>query len=406
MKICHTSDWHLGHRLCGQRREEEFAAFLAWLVETLQREAVEVLLIAGDLFDTAAPNNRAQELYYRFLAQIAGSTCRHVVVIGGNHDSPSFLDAPRKLLAALQVHVIGAIGEDPAEEVLVLPGLNGAPELLVCAVPYLRDRDIRFSEAAESVETKDRKLVEGIRDHYAVVVDLAMQRRQALGGEIPIIVMGHLFASGGRVHEGEGVRDLYVGSLAQIPVTLFPEGVDYLALGHLHLAQQLGGSETRRYSGSPLALGFGEVGREKSLCLVTFQGRHATVSLLPVPVFQPLESIRGNRERILARMSTLVAENKPIWVEVLHADDAPIGDLRLRLNEMVAGSPVMMLRIRDERLLMAGLSGLDPDEEIEALDEQMVFERCLELRGISECQRDDLRRAYQEIIESLNHEET
>ena len=173
MKILHTSDWHIGRTLYGRKRYEEFEAFLTWLAETIQQNEIDALLVAGDVFDTSAPSNRAQELYYRFLCRVAASSCRHVVVVAGNHDSPSFLNAPKELLKALDVHVVGSSTESPEDEVLVLCNEQDAPELIVCAVPYLRDRDIRVAEAGESVEDKERKLIEGIRTHYTAVAALA-----------------------------------------------------------------------------------------------------------------------------------------------------------------------------------------------------------------------------------------
>ena len=108
MRILHTSDWHIGRTLYGRKRYEEFEAFLTWLAETIQENAIDALLVAGDVFDTSAPSNRAQELYYRFLCRVATSSCRHVIVVAGNHDSPSFLNAPKELLKALNVHVVGS----------------------------------------------------------------------------------------------------------------------------------------------------------------------------------------------------------------------------------------------------------------------------------------------------------
>ena len=146
---------------------------LSWLVELIDAEQVDVLLVAGDVFDTSAPSNRAQELYYRFLYQVANSACRHVVITAGNHDSPSFLNAPREVLRFLNVHVVGNASASPGDEVLVLHDPEGKPELVVCAVPYLRDRDIRQAEAGETISDKERKLVEGIREHYRQVVEEA-----------------------------------------------------------------------------------------------------------------------------------------------------------------------------------------------------------------------------------------
>ena len=162
LTILHTSDWHLGRSLYGRRRYDEFAAFLDWLLDTIEQQQVEVLLVAGDIFDTSAPSNRAQQLYYRFLCRVAaGNCCRHVVVIGGNHDSPSFLDAPQELLRALNVYVVGSAAEVLEDEVLTLKTSAGLPELLVCAVPYLRDRDIRVAQAGESLADKERNLTGG-----------------------------------------------------------------------------------------------------------------------------------------------------------------------------------------------------------------------------------------------------
>lgn len=190
MKLLHTSDWHLGRTLYGKRRYDEFEAFLNWLAQIIVQQGVDVLLVAGDVFDTTAPSNRAQQLYYRFLCQVAASGCRHVVIIAGNHDSPSFLDAPRELLRAMDVHVVGS-GENLQDEVLVLRNGQGVPELIVCAVPYLRDRDIRQVVAGESVADKERKLLDGIRGHYAAVADLAEQQRDILGVKVPIVATGH-----------------------------------------------------------------------------------------------------------------------------------------------------------------------------------------------------------------------
>jgi len=109
MKILHTSDWHLGRSLYGRKRYDEFSSFLDWLAQAIEDEKVDALLVAGDVFDTSTPSNRAQELYYRFLCRVAASCCRHVVVVAGNHDSPSFLNAPKELLRALNVYVVGSM---------------------------------------------------------------------------------------------------------------------------------------------------------------------------------------------------------------------------------------------------------------------------------------------------------
>ena len=213
MKILHTSDWHLGRSLYGRKRYDEFTEFLNWLSNTIETENIDALLVAGDIFDTSTPSNRAQELYYRFLCKVSSSCCRHIVVIAGNHDSPSFLNAPKMLLRALNVYVVGAMTESPEDEVIVLNNEDNKPEAIICAVPYLRDKDIRTVEAGETIEDKNTRLIEGLKKHYADVCAIAIQKQEECKNEhnitdIPVIDMWHLFTAGGEIIDGDGVRDL------------------------------------------------------------------------------------------------------------------------------------------------------------------------------------------------------
>lgn len=405
MKILHTSDWHIGRSLYGRKRYEEFEAFLTWLADTIQQNEIGALLVAGDVFDTSAPSNRAQELYYRFLCRVAASSCRHIVVVAGNHDSPSFLNAPKELLKALDVHVVGSSTEFPEDEVLVLRNEQDAPELIVCAVPYLRDRDIRVAEAGESVEDKERKLIDGIRTHYAAVAALAEQKREELGVDIPIVAMGHLFTAGGQTVDGDGVRELYVGSLAHVTAGIFPASFDYLALGHLHVPQKVNGSETIRYSGSPLPMGFGEAKQQKSVCLVEFHSTAASVQLIDIPVLQKLERVKGDWEGISSRILELSAMDDPklsgVWLEVIYEGDEVIGDLRERLEAAISGTQMEILRIKNNRIIDRVLGQIHEEETLDDLNVNDVFERCLAVHEVPEDQRPELLRAYQETVSSL-----
>lgn len=274
LTMLHTSDWHLGRRLYGQLRYDEFEAFLAWLTQTLQQYEVDVLIVAGDIFDTMTPSNKAQALYYEFLGVVSKSYCDHVVVVAGNHDSPTFLDAPANVLKALNVHVIGTACDDVADELLVLNDKQGSAQCIIAAVPYLRDRDVRNAQAGESGSDKDANLLAGIKQHYAQVADVAKAKQAILIKQeqrhIPIIATGHLFAAGGATTEDDGVRELYVGNLGKISADMFDDCFDYVALGHLHVPQKVGGREHIRYSGSPIAMGFGEATQTKQVLLVRF----------------------------------------------------------------------------------------------------------------------------------------
>ena len=401
MRVLHTSDWHIGRTLYGRKRYEEFEAFLTWLAETIQQNEIDALLVAGDVFDTSAPSNRAQELYYRFLCRVAASSCRHVVVVAGNHDSPSFLNAPKELLKALDVHVVGSSTASPEDEVLVLRNDQDTPELIVCAVPYLRDRDIRVAEAGESVEDKERKLIEGIRTHYAAVAALAEQKREELGADIPIVGTGHLFTAGGQTVDGDGVRELYVGSLAHVTDGIFPACFNYLALGHLHVPQKVNGSETIRYSGSPLPMGFGEAKQQKSVCQVEFHSTAASVQLIDVPIFQKLERVKGDWDGISNRILELSATDSQGWLEVIYDGTEVIGDLRERLEAAISGTQMEILRIKNNRIIERVLGQIHEEETLDDLNVNDVFERCLAVHDVPEEQRPELLRAYQETVSSL-----
>ncbi|OPY69341.1 MAG: Nuclease SbcCD subunit D [Syntrophorhabdaceae bacterium PtaU1.Bin034] len=402
MKILHTSDWHIGRALYGRKRYEEFEAFFAWLARLIEEENIDVVLVAGDVFDNSTPSNRAQELYYRFLAHVAASAGRYVVIAAGNHDSPSLLNAPRMLLKFLNVHVIGCPAGSPADEVIVLNGSDREPQVIVCAVPYLRDRDVRTAEAGESAEDKDRKIIEGIRAHYHAVCEAAQEKRAVLKKPVPIVAMGHLFASGGRTVEGDGVRELYIGSLAQVRADIFPEFIDYLALGHLHVPQRVGSADFIRYSGSPLPIGFGEGGQEKSVVVVELSDGTRTISTIPVPAFQELKTVRGDWQTIAGAIDEMRLAGSTAWLEIVYEGDEVAGSLRERLDEAVRGTGMEILRVKNNRVLERALSRMDSKETLDDLSLADVFNRCLEMHRVPEHQRPALLAAYREVTVSLN----
>ncbi|MDR2668401.1 MAG: exonuclease SbcCD subunit D C-terminal domain-containing protein [Desulfovibrio sp.] len=400
MKLLHTSDWHLGRRLYGRRRYDEFARFLDWLAETLRDREADVLLVAGDIFDSGTPGTRAQELYYCFLVR-AVAVCRHVVIIAGNHDSPNFLNAPKELLKAVNVHVVGRACDNPADEVLTLRDARGRPELLVCAVPYLHDRDVRSAEPGESPEDKEKKLAEGIRRHYTAVGAAVSRIRRDLGADIPAAALGHLFAAGGRRADDDGVRDLYVGTLAPVHADIFAP-FDYTALGHLHSPQTVNGADTIRYSGSPLPMGFGEAGQRKSVCLVEFNGREAGVGLLDIPVFQRLESIRGDLDYLERRIGELASAGSDACLELVYEGGALVGNLRGRLSDLTEGTALEILRIRDNRSAGREAPSADENRTPDTLSVEEMFELRLNVAEAPEDQKSRLRLLHEETLRSLD----
>lgn len=415
MKILHTSDWHIGRLLYGRKRYDEFSAFLKWLLALIESENVDILLVSGDVFDTTTPSNRSQALYYKFLRKVSRTCCRHVVIIAGNHDSPSFLNAPRELLLAINIHVRGSITENPEDEVIVLKGPSNIPEAIIVAVPYLRDRDIRFATIGERLEDKSVKLVKGVQNHYAEVCHIAREQQKKCD-HIPIIGMGHLFTTGGKTIDDDGVRELYVGSLAHVGKEIFPEDMDYLALGHLHIPQRVGKTEHIRYAGSPIPMGYGEAKQEKSVVIVEFKtaknkNSHDKTDPLDItqhtiPCFQALERISGSTDDILQRISELTSQDSNAWLEIEYTGEKITGNLRGRVEEAVADTDMEIRRVKNRRVIERVMHQTFKEETLADLSVTDVFNRLLDTFEVAEDERSELIQAHQEVITSLNEEDT
>lgn len=406
LRLLHTSDWHLGKTLYGQRRYAEFEAFLNWLHQTLIAESIDVLVVAGDIFDTTTPSNTAQGLYYRFLSAVRTTPCRHVVIVAGNHDSPSLLEAPRALLQHLQVYVVGKANLE--HEWLELKDATGQLEMICCAVPYLRDRELRHFSAGESLQDKATKLQRGIALHYAELAQQVKARLAELPEKVPVVATGHLFASGGKT--GEGVRELYVGSLAHVPATVFDACFDYVALGHLHLPQKVNQQDHIRYSGAPLAMGFGEAHQAKRVRVVTFTCEAGTVKQsgaeLTVPRFQRLERLQGDFDALVQALRELQAENESVWLEIEYTGKTLRPRLREQLMECIEGSALSILALHNRVLVQQALQRQHPQETLAQLHPQAVFERLLAAHDLDEVQVEALKQSHQEVVTDLQEMDT
>lgn len=405
MKILHTSDWHVGSTLYGRKRYDESEQFLHWLVETIKNHSIETLLVAGDIFDTSTPSNTAQELYYRFLNEVSRTTCRHVIVTGGNHDSPSFLDAPKALLKAFNIYVVGSVAEREEAEVLVLNDADNNPEVIVCAIPFLRDRDVRQSSEGESYRDKENRLIEGIVSRYQKVYEEACKERNELGKSLPIIGMGHLFIVGSSIYkrsgEASGERDLYVGNLGQVSADRLPS-FDYFALGHLHIPQKVAGRETIRYSGSPMAMNFDEIHQQKSVVIVDIHDQNMDIKTVPVPAFRHFDQIKGDWDSIEASLRRLKEESFAGWVEVIYEGQEAIGNLRERVYKLVENTSIEVLKIQNAMLFNAVMKQYEKEVELQDLNPSDVFDQCLIDHGIPDDQKVVLKGLFSEVCRQIS----
>lgn len=411
MKILHTSDWHIGKQLYGFKRYPEFKAFLEWLSLTIQQQNIDVLIVAGDIFDTNTPSLQAQELYFEFLASVHKTQCSHVVVIAGNHDSAYVLEAPKPILKKLDIHVVGRVADNIEDEVLLLKHPTKEEIMaIICAVPYLRDKDIRNSDAGESQSDKNQKTIKGIQQHYQKVLTAAKNKQDELTNTktqalVPIIATGHLFTAGGKTTENDGVRDLYVGNLGHIHADMLKGVADYVALGHLHMPQKVTDSDVIRYCGSPIAMSFGEANQTKIVCVVEFvtdlYGVSTHVHEIAIPKFQKLQSIKGDWSLIQEQISLLKKTKDSYWLEVVYEGKEVMGQLHQELLTMVESSNLQILHTKNNQFRNAVLQQESTAVSLQSMSETEVFNRLLELKEIPPEQIDELKECYAIALQQL-----
>ena len=377
MKIIHTSDWHLGQSFFTKSRKAEHQAFLHWLLAQAEQQQVDAILVAGDVFDTGTPPSYARELYNEFVV-----ACNRLgiclVVLGGNHDSVSVLNESRQLLACLNTYVVASVTDEPEQQLLTLPKRDGSPGALLCAVPFVRPRDVLQSRAGDSGLAKRQALGTAISQHYQQLYQLALTKRQALAQPLPIVATGHLSALG--VSQSESVRDIYIGTLDGFAADAFPPA-DYIALGHIHRPQIVGKKPHIRYSGSPIALSFDELGSSKQVLLVQFaDDKLAEVTPLEVPRFQAMALLKGNLSELEQQLSQYPEQaEQPTWLSIEVTLDDYLPDLQQRIQALCDGKAVDVLQLRRARSKQRQSLSQQQQETLTELTPQQVFERRLAL---------------------------
>lgn len=405
MKILHTSDWHLGQKFLAKDRLEEHQLALDWMYELIQKEKIEVLLVAGDIFDIGAPPNYARKLYYQFLTRLLNTSCRHIVIVGGNHDSPSMLEAPKDLLEQLNMHVVGAVPKDFDSQIIELKDESGQVEAVVAAVPFLRDRDLRKSASAETGLERIAVIKQSILEHYQKVGDLVKTKK--VYKKIPRIVTGHLYASGA---DSSAKQDnIYIGDKENIKASQFPDCFNYVALGHIHRPQLVGGINHIRYSGSIIPLSFSETKDDKSVYVLEFkEGTLHEIQAKILPVFRRLKTIRGDYNAVQEQILAFAERHKkelPPWVEVLVESDQIIPNLSIELHRLVEDKAIELLKIR-----LLKTTGPQKDneqyqlelEDVESID---VFRKKCGSMGTLPDQMEELETSFQALLNWMEERE-
>jgi exonuclease SbcD len=402
MKLIHTADWHLGQSFHGQERHAEHRAFLAWLLVTLVERRADALLVAGDIFDVVNPSLRAQELLYDFIVSAHERLPRlDIVLIAGNHDSGNRIELPAPLMRRLRTHALGRVrwrddGTLDAEHLLVpLTDEEGETRAWCLALPFLRPAEVTGSALAKAAAGEDEvapndapnDYVTGISRVHEQLFAAAEARREP--GQA-LVAMSHAHLHGAAVSEASE-RPIVIGGEESISAALFPPEIAYVALGHLHLAQRVG-EDRIRYSGSPLPLDFSEVAYPHQVVAVTLDD-DALAGTEAIPVPRPVAMLRigpGPLDAVLAELATL--DDDPVvsqaqalsrdhwpWLEVRVQLDAPIPDLRARVEAAIEGKALRLLRL-ERRLPRVEGEDAPARVDLETLGPRKLFERTWEAR--------------------------
>ncbi|WPO48966.1 exonuclease SbcCD subunit D C-terminal domain-containing protein [Pseudomonas sp. S1Bt23] len=411
MRLFHTSDWHLGQNLHGQERDFEHACFLEWLLRQLALNSPDVLLIAGDIFDTVNPPVKAQERLYDFIVsaheQQPGLT---IVMIAGNHDSGSRIELPAPLMRRLRTHALGRVlwlddGQLDSERLLLpLPDASGAIAGWCLALPFLRPAEVTGAHLGDDY-------LRGIGQVHEWLIAAANAKRQP--GQA-LVAISHAHMAGGSVSE-DSERSLIIGNAEALPASLFGPSISYVALGHLHKPQKVNGEERIRYSGSPIPLSFSEIGYQHQILDIQLDGE-TLVSVEPrlIPRAVNLQRLGpAPLAEILLQLAELpdidllAEEQRQPWLEVRVRLDEPQPDLRQQVESALQGKAVRLVRIAAE---YAGNGGREGDDgaaqlvELDQLSPQDLFSRAwLDSYG-SEVDEQTLK-DFAQLLQEVQHEE-
>lgn len=416
VRILHTADWHLGRELAGIDRSRDFERFLDWLLDLVRARSIDVILLAGDVFNTSMPSNAAQRLYYEFVRRASETNLLAVVVIAGNHDSAYFLGAARSLLEGCRTYVAGSV---PEEQALLIRDPKGRVVLAVAAVPYLREGDVVLETTSAADWDEPAVWREGVRRYYDRVseeLDRLLAAEGLAPDAVPRVAMGHLFVTGEGTSSKISEADAhYVGSLRNIGLDAVGPNWSYAAFGHVHEPREIKGSVPAWYSGAPLLLRFADRNESPSVIGVTMCGKppeHVVeIERIDVPQPRKILSLAGNEAELASKLEDLKKEASgealaPMAELVYTGSEPPGAALLERLSRRAEAAGVLLgpVRIGGEVRLRAAEEESAACITLEDITPDEVFRSVLDAREISDESRPPLLRCFAEALEEVERE--
>lgn len=401
MKILHTADWHIGKRLHKYELSEEFDLFVQWLEKLIIERGIEVVLIAGDIFDSSNPSAQARKQFYQTLVLLYKLNCR-VIITSGNHDSSVVLNAPKDLFNELNISVVGNLPDDITQCIFPIENALGEIEVVVVAIPFLKDSELlKFSENT-SHESRLQTIQEGIERIFTNAWTYCKTQYP----NIPSIAMGHLYTSG-EITTSESERDIQIGNQARFEIDALEGKFDYIALGHIHKPQRIKSKTPILYSGSPIALSFSERNDLKRIILLDTQKGFEPESIT-IPSFRKLITLRGNLHEIKMKLANL-HEALPLvslleiqLVEPIYSAQIEDDFTQLVTNFHQNEYEIVKTKMIFEDRLTGSSDLFELHQQLSDIKPQEVFAKLLENQPYDKATRQELFEAFSILLEQAN----
>ncbi len=405
MKILHTSDWHIGKKLYEKELIEDHNFFFNQLISIIEKDKIDILIVAGDIFDTAYPSNSSLKLYYQTLKKLQNTELKNIIITGGNHDSRSTLNAPQEVLAFLNIHVIGGVPKteddqnDYDKQIIEIKDKNNETKLVVVAIPFLRERDIRKSIAGESFETKRRATIDGIKEHFNILSEKTFKYREK---NIPVIATGHLFVAGATPSESE--REIYVGNQEKLSGDFLTDKFDYLALGHIHKPYIVGKNPAIRYSGSPIPLSFSEYKDKKSVVIINTEKKDLDIETKIINPYRNLYRFKGILQEVISKFEEKITDNETTdLVEIEVREEKFSSEIKHKYQEFIEKySDIIISKKLVFNDQLVSISELYKNKEtLSEIDDFEVFTKLLDKNEILDKERKELEESYKYLRNQL-----
>ncbi|HXH22094.1 MAG TPA: exonuclease SbcCD subunit D [Dehalococcoidia bacterium] len=358
MRVLHTADWHLGRQIRGRSRQDEFEAVLAEVAAIVRSERVDLLLVAGDIFDTFSPAPEAEKLLYETLEQMVREGAQ-VVLLAGNHDHARHMDALTRVLRLAGIHCFGSVTADPALARVAIPSRDRSEVAQIVALPWVPER---FTFDFESLA---RGLEKPLAQYAERMERLIRHLWSKPDPKAVNIFAGHMLISGAEIGPGGGERQLQIGQNFAVKASALPDDAEYVALGHVHKPQQIAAASRVEYSGSLLQLDFGEADQKRSVNLVELRpGLPPDVRRLELKGGRPLRNVTVR----FADLPRLAEEHAGAYLKVTVELDEFVPALAQKVHDLVPNA----VEVTPPKL-PAAASGPDPREQRRGLQPHELF---------------------------------